>query len=86
MKTLVRGGWVVGYDGAGHELLPEGVVVYEDDRIVHVGHGFDGPVDRTIDARGRLVSSGPHQLPHPRRHQRPPRDAERTPARRTTWA
>lgn len=58
MKTLVRGGWVVGYDGAGHELLPEGVVVYEDDRIVHVGHGFDGPVDRTIDARGRLVSPG----------------------------
>lgn len=58
MKTLVQGGWVVGYDGAGHELLPEGVVVYEDDRIVHVGHGFDGPVDRTIDARGRLVSPG----------------------------
>ena len=58
MKTLIQGGWVVGYDGHGHELLPDGVVVYEDGRIVHVGYGFDGAVDRTIDARGRLISPG----------------------------
>lgn len=58
MKTLIQGGWVVGYDGDGHELLPGGVVVYEDDRIIHVGYDFDGTVDHTIDARGRLVSPG----------------------------
>ena len=58
MRTLVQGGWVVGFDGREHELLREGLVVYEDDQIVHVGHRFDGHVDRTIDARGKLVSPG----------------------------
>jgi cytosine/adenosine deaminase-related metal-dependent hydrolase len=58
MRTLVQGGWVVGFDGAAHELIPDGVVVYEDDRILHVGYRFDGQADRTIDARGKLVIPG----------------------------
>jgi 5-methylthioadenosine/S-adenosylhomocysteine deaminase len=58
MRTLIQGGWVVGFDGRGHELIRDGVVVYEDDRVVHVGHRFDGQADRTIDARGKLVSPG----------------------------
>jgi cytosine/adenosine deaminase-related metal-dependent hydrolase len=58
MRTLIRGGWVVGYRGDGHELIRDGAVVFEDDRIVHVGRGFDGAVDRRIDAAGKLVSPG----------------------------
>jgi 5-methylthioadenosine/S-adenosylhomocysteine deaminase len=58
MRTLIQGGWVVGYNGRGHELLRDGVVVYEDNQIIHVGHRFDGQADRTIDARGKLVSPG----------------------------
>lgn len=58
MRTLIQGGWVVGFDGRAHELLRDGAVVYEDDRIVHVGFGFDGQVDRTIDATGKLVMPG----------------------------
>ncbi|HEV8437660.1 MAG TPA: chlorohydrolase family protein [Methylomirabilota bacterium] len=58
MRTLIQGGWVVGFGGLTHNLLRDGVVVYEDDRIVHVGPTFDGRVDRTIDARGKLVSPG----------------------------
>src|SRR5579885_2832633 len=58
MRTLIQGGWVVGFDGQGHELLRDGVVVYEEDRIIHVGYRFDGQADRTIDARGKLVSPG----------------------------
>src|SRR2546421_620949 len=58
MRTLVRGGWVVGFAGGGHTLVPDGVVVYEDDRILHVGRRFDGRVDAEIDARGRLVCPG----------------------------
>src|SRR5215212_11507761 len=58
MRTLVQGGWVVGFNGQSHELIRDGVVVYEDDRIVHVGGRFEGQADRTIDARGRLVSPG----------------------------
>jgi 5-methylthioadenosine/S-adenosylhomocysteine deaminase len=58
MRTLVQGGWVVGFDGQRHELLRDGQVVYEDGRILFVGHGFGGQVDRQIDARGKLVSPG----------------------------
>ena len=58
MRTLIEGGWVVGYSGSGHELIPNGCVVFEDDRIIHVGSTFDGPVDRRVDATGKLVSPG----------------------------
>ncbi|HLG70725.1 MAG TPA: chlorohydrolase family protein [Chloroflexota bacterium] len=58
MRTLIQGGWVVGFDGTNHELWPDGVLVYEDNRVLHVGHSFDGTVDRTVDARGKLVSPG----------------------------
>ena len=49
MRTLVKGRWVVGFDGQGHRLIDNGVVVYEDDRIVQVGRHFDGTADREID-------------------------------------
>jgi cytosine/adenosine deaminase-related metal-dependent hydrolase len=39
-------------------LFRNGVVVYEDDTIIHVGPDFDGTVDQTIDAKGKLVSPG----------------------------
>ncbi len=58
MRTLIRGSWVVGFDGTSHTLLREGVVVYEGDRIVHVGQRFDGRVDATMDATGCLISPG----------------------------
>ena len=58
MRTLVRGGWVVGFAGGTHVLFKDGVVVYEGSRIVHVGARFDGSVDREIDARGKLVCPG----------------------------
>ena len=58
MRTLIRGGWIVGYQGETHALLRDGVVVFEDERILHVGADFDGNVDREIDARGMLVAPG----------------------------
>lgn len=58
MRTLIQGGWVVGFDGVNHELLPNGVLVYEDNRVLHVGYSFNGNVDRTIQATGKLVSPG----------------------------
>jgi len=58
MRTLIQGGWVVGYSGGGHELIPNGCVVFEDDRVIHVGRQFDGAVDRRVDAAGKLVSPG----------------------------
>lgn len=58
MRTMIRGGWVVGFREPTHTLVPDGLVVYEDDRVIHVGRSFEGRVDREIDARSMLVSPG----------------------------
>jgi len=58
MRTLVRGGWVVGFGERTHTLIPDGMVVYEDDRIAQVSRHFEGRVDIEIDARGKLVCPG----------------------------
>ncbi|MEX2356134.1 MAG: hypothetical protein WD535_03775, partial [Thermaerobacterales bacterium] len=61
MKTMIQGGFVVAYDGAGHEILDSGCVVYEGDTILFVGFPDDPacpPADRVIDAQGKLVSPG----------------------------
>ena len=58
MRTLVRGGWVVGFAAGAHTLVPDGLVVYENDRIAYVGGRFEGRADAEIDARGKLVCPG----------------------------
>ena len=58
MKTLIEGGWVVAWNGAGHEVYEEGAVVFENDRIVHAGGPYAGAVDTRLSARGKLVSPG----------------------------
>jgi 5-methylthioadenosine/S-adenosylhomocysteine deaminase len=58
MKTLVHGGDVVAYAADGHRLLRGGVLVFEDDRVIFVGRAYAGPVDRRLDATGRLVIPG----------------------------
>ncbi len=58
MKTLIEGGWVVAYNGGAHEVYERGSVVFDDDRIVHAGGPYTGPVDARLSARGKLVSPG----------------------------
>lgn len=58
MRTLINASWIIGFQQGTHRVLRDGVVVFEDDRIVHVGQRFDGQVDRTIDATGKLVTPG----------------------------
>src|SRR5690348_14924780 len=58
MRTLIRGGWIVGHEGGRHRLIRDGVVVYEGNRILHVGKTFDGRTDTTIDATEKLVCPG----------------------------
>ena len=58
MWTKIKASYVVGFDGAGHRMIRDGVVVYEDDRVLYVGKSFKEPVDETIEACGRLVCSG----------------------------
>src|SRR5580658_6429114 len=58
MRTKITCGWLVGHDSRGHVLLRDAELVFENDRIIHVGRGFEGPVDQEIDARGKLVCPG----------------------------
>lgn len=58
MRTVIRGGWVVGFGGNSHTLIKNGVVVYEDNRIFHVGKDYTGRADVEIDAAGKLVAPG----------------------------
>ncbi len=57
MRTLIRGGEVVGWSG-GHHLIGGGDLVLENDRVAFVGRGYEGPADSVLDATGRLVSPG----------------------------
>jgi cytosine/adenosine deaminase-related metal-dependent hydrolase len=57
-RIAIRAGHVVAFDGRGHRLLRDGVVVVEGDRILHVGLRFDGRVDETVDARDRVLTPG----------------------------
>lgn len=58
MKTLIQGGYVVGFNGKSHEILKEGVVVFENETISFVGFSYTGSVDKTVDARKKLVIPG----------------------------
>src|SRR5580698_9684585 len=58
MRTAINGGWIIGHHGGRHALIRDGVVVYEGNKVIHVGKDFDGQVDKTIDAKGKLVAPG----------------------------
>lgn len=58
MRTQLQGGTVVGFNGHTHVLFRNGVVVWEDDRIVFVGQDYPEAVDRTIQAPQRLIIPG----------------------------
>jgi len=58
MTTLIQGGWVIGNDGNEHRLIDNGVVVFDGNKIIHVGKSYSGQVDNYIDARGKIISPG----------------------------
>ena len=58
MRTLIQGGYVVGFDGREHEIIKDGVVVFDGNRIEYVGKQYSEPVDKKIDAKGCLISPG----------------------------
>jgi cytosine/adenosine deaminase-related metal-dependent hydrolase len=58
LTTLIQGGFIIANNGSEHRLLENGVVVFQDDTIIHVGKSYTGRVDRKIDARGKIVSPG----------------------------
>lgn len=58
MRTLVRAGHIIAFQDSGHRHLRDGVVVWEDDKIIFVGSQFDGEVDETVDAQDKILTPG----------------------------
>src|SRR4051794_3138314 len=58
MKIRVDGGVVVGWSGTGHELIINGSVLIDNDRVTYVGSDRSQPADRVIDAAGKIVCPG----------------------------
>jgi len=57
-KTRIDASIIITYDGTGHVILHDGVVVYEGNRIIRVGKSYTGKTDHAIDARGKMVIPG----------------------------
>jgi cytosine/adenosine deaminase-related metal-dependent hydrolase len=58
MITLIKGSWVIAFDGENHRLISDGEVAFEDDSIIFVGKHYDGKPDKIINAKGRMISPG----------------------------
>ena len=58
MRTKIAATWIVAHERGKHVLIHDGEVVFEGSKLLHVGKGFEGRVDRTIDATGKLVAPG----------------------------
>jgi cytosine/adenosine deaminase-related metal-dependent hydrolase len=58
MRTAVKATWIVAHERGTHTLIRDGIAVYEGNRFIHVGTAFDGQVDATIDATGKLLAPG----------------------------
>lgn len=58
MITLLRGGWVAAWNGTQHELIEQGEVVFEDDKLLYVGAHFDGNADVVVDEPTWFISPG----------------------------
>lgn len=57
-RTALTADWVLGHAGGGHCLIPDGEVVFEAGRILHVGQRFEGEVARRISLGRALISPG----------------------------
>jgi 5-methylthioadenosine/S-adenosylhomocysteine deaminase len=58
VRRRIDASHVIAYQDGGHRHLKDGTIVIDGNEIVHVGRGFDGPVDETIDATGMVVTPG----------------------------
>jgi cytosine/adenosine deaminase-related metal-dependent hydrolase len=58
MTTIIENGTVIGFDGEHHRIINDGVVVFDEEKIIHVGKSYAGDADERVDARGRLVTPG----------------------------
>ncbi len=58
MRTKITSDFVIGFNGKSHIIIEQGEVVFEGNTILHVGHGFEGHVDSTIDYGNAVIGPG----------------------------
>lgn len=58
MIKKIKGKYVIGYDGNDHEIILNGEVVYQNDKIIYVGKDYDGVADETTDYGNAVISPG----------------------------
>ncbi|HET7095682.1 MAG TPA: amidohydrolase family protein, partial [Thermomicrobiales bacterium] len=58
VRRRIDASHIIAYQNGGHRHLHDGTIVIDGAEIVHVGRGFDGTVDETIDATGMVVTPG----------------------------
>lgn len=56
--TVLKGRFVVAYDGVGHRLLRDGEVAFQGDSIVYVGPRFPGEAAETVDCGNAVIGPG----------------------------
>ena len=56
--VLMRARWLVGHARGRHVLYENGEVVFDNDRIVFVGHDYPGEVAQRIDCGNALIGPG----------------------------
>ena len=58
MRTKLKARYIIGFDGIRHVYLNDAELVYENDRIIHVGKDFVGDCDHEFDYGKALISPG----------------------------
>ncbi len=57
-RRMIMASHIIAHQDGEHRHLRDRVIVWEDNEIIHVGRSFDGTVDETIDATGKVVTPG----------------------------
>ncbi len=58
MVKKIKSKYVIGYDGNDHEIILDGEVVYEQDKIIYVGKNYEGIVEEITDFGNAVISPG----------------------------
>jgi len=57
-KVRIKASYIIAFDGTRHRYVKDGELVYQGQDIIYVGKKYDGDVERTIDAAGKIISPG----------------------------
>ena len=57
-RVLLTARWIVGHRDGRHCLLRDGEIVFEDGKVIFVGHGFAGEVAERHDHGNAIIAPG----------------------------